>query len=148
MNFGRGRQGGQPAPNRSACVIDISLVRAELDEQQAAALGQELAVHRAACSSAKRIDDHGRRSPRGRSACSVRISGTSSAARNGVGKAEHDQAPERRALDEPERRLEHGDAGALAADQRARDVEAVLGQQLVEVVAGDAARDAAGTSRG
>ena len=33
------------------------------------------------------------------------------------------------------------DAGALGADERARDVEAVLGQQLVEVVAGDAPRD-------
>ncbi len=33
-------------------------------------------------------------------------------------------------------------AGAFGADQRAGDVEAVLGQQLVEVVAGDAARNA------
>ena len=44
-------------------------------------------------------------------------------------------------VDQVHRRLEDGDAGALGADERARDVEAVLGQQLVEVVAGDAARD-------
>ena len=37
--------------------------------------------------------------------------------------------------------LQNGDAGAFGADQRARDVEAVLGQQFVEVVARHAARD-------
>ena len=40
------------------------------------------------------------------------------------------------------------DAGAFAADERARDVEAVFGQQLVEVVAGHAARDARKLLRG
>jgi hypothetical protein len=38
--------------------------------------------------------------------------------------------------------LEDDGAGAFAADERAGDVEAVLGQELVEVEAGDAARDA------
>ena len=56
--------------------------------------------------------------------------------------AEDEQRARRRAVDEPRRspraRATHV---AFGADQRARDVEAVLGQQLVEVVAGDAARD-------
>ena len=37
--------------------------------------------------------------------------------------------------------LQHGDAGALCAHQGAGYVEAVLGQQLVQVVAGNAARN-------
>ena len=42
---------------------------------------------------------------------------------------------------ETDGRLEHEGARALRPDQRARDVEAPLGQQLVEVVARDAAGD-------
>ena len=59
-----------------------------------------------------------------------------------IGKPDADQTPERRARGEPKRRFEHRDARALAADERARDVETVLGQQLVEVVARHAARNA------
>ncbi len=59
-----------------------------------------------------------------------------------VRKAEAHQTPERGACGEAKRRFEHRDAGAFAADERARDVEAVLGQQFVEVVAGDPARNA------
>ena len=44
-----------------------------------------------------------------------------------------------RAMFELAARLQHGDAGAFAAHQRARYVESVLRQQLVQVVAGDAA---------
>ena len=47
-----------------------------------------------------------------------------------------------RAVDQVERGPQDRDAGDFGADQRARDVEAVLRQQLVEIfVAGDAARD-------
>ncbi len=44
-------------------------------------------------------------------------------------------------MHEPALRLEHDHARAFAADQRLRDVEAVLRQERVEVVAGNAARD-------
>ena len=58
-----------------------------------------------------------------------------------VRKAEAHETAERGACGESERRFEHRDAGAFAADERTRDVEAVLGQQLVEVVAGNPTRD-------
>ena len=38
-------------------------------------------------------------------------------------------------------RFEDRDAGAFASDQRTRYVEAIFGQKLIEVVAGDAARN-------
>ena len=47
----------------------------------------------------------------------------------------------RRPVDEAHRCAQHGHQSALAADQRARDVEPVLGEQLIEVVAGNAPRD-------
>ena len=58
----------------------------------------------------------------------------------GVGEAEDEQAARGRAVDQADGRFQDGDAGALGAGQRGGDVEAVLGQQAVEVVAGDAAR--------
>ena len=62
-----------------------------------------------------------------------------------VGEADDREHPSPRARDQLERGAEDGDAGALGADQRPGDVEAVLGQQRVEVlVAGDAPRDLAG----
>ncbi len=60
----------------------------------------------------------------------------------GVVEAEHGEHAEGRAGGEVERGGDDVGAGALRADQRAGDVEAVLGQQLVEVVAGDAAGNA------
>ena len=59
----------------------------------------------------------------------------------GIGKAEHDQPAMLRAVLQLAGGFEDGDAGAFCADQRACHVEAVLRQQLVEVVAGDAARN-------
>ena len=59
-----------------------------------------------------------------------------------IGKPDADQPPERRARRQAQRRFEHRHARALAADERARHVEAVFGQELVEVVPGHAARDA------
>ena len=58
-----------------------------------------------------------------------------------VGEAEHQQHARRRTLYEFCLRLQRERAGALAADQRARNVETVLRQQLVEVVARHAALD-------
>ena len=45
----------------------------------------------------------------------------------------------RRTLDQTAGGFENGDASAFGADERASDVEAILGQKLVQVVAGDAA---------
>ena len=74
--------------------------------------------------------------------------------RNGVGgeerivEAEHGEHAEGRAGGEIQRGGDDVGAGAFGADQRAGDIEVVFGQQLVEVVAGDAARECAGTFRG
>ena len=73
-------------------------------------------------------------------------------ARHGVGGAvhagvaEHDQGPLRQHLDQLEPGAQHGDQRRLAADEQAGDVEAVLGQQRVQVVAGNAARECSGRS--
>ena len=52
-----------------------------------------------------------------------------------VRESQDEERPAWRAGDQPGRRFENGDAGAFGADQRPRDVEAVLRQQEVEVVA-------------
>ncbi|HEY1276253.1 MAG TPA: hypothetical protein VGF25_15175 [Thermoleophilaceae bacterium] len=54
--------------------------------------------------------------------------------------ADHER-PRRRAVHEPERRLEHGHQRALAAHERAADVEALLREQPVEPVARHSPRD-------
>ena len=64
--------------------------------------------------------------------------------------AQHHERAAGRAPDQLHRSFERHRAGAFRADQRARDVEAVFGQQIRQVVAGDAARDVretAGESR-
>ncbi len=58
-----------------------------------------------------------------------------------VGEAQHQDHPRLRTGHQPRLGFQRDDAGAFAADQRARDVEAVFRQQLIEVVAGDAALD-------
>ena len=55
--------------------------------------------------------------------------------------AEHQQGAAGRAVHQADGRLEHRGQGALGTDQGTSDVEAVLGQQLVEVVAGDPTRN-------
>ena len=68
--------------------------------------------------------------------------------RNGIGgeerivEAEHGKDAKRRAGGEVQRGGNDVGAGAFGADQCARHMEIVFGQQLVEVVAGDAARNA------
>ena len=52
--------------------------------------------------------------------------------------AESQQRSVLRTLDQPQLGFQHRDAGAFAAHQRARHVEATLGQQLIEVVARNA----------
>ena len=59
-----------------------------------------------------------------------------------IGEAQHGEHAEGRAGGEVERGGDDVGAGAFGADQRAGHVEVVFGQQLVEVVAGDAAGDA------
>lgn len=58
----------------------------------------------------------------------------------GVGEPEHDERPCRRGLHQAHGGAEDRRARALGADQRAGEVEAVLGEELVEVVAADPAR--------
>ena len=60
----------------------------------------------------------------------------------GIAEAEHREHAEGRAGGEIERGGDDVGAGAFRAHQRAGDVEVVFGQQLVEVVAGDAAGNA------
>ncbi len=55
--------------------------------------------------------------------------------------AHHDQGPGGRAVHQPQLRLEDGGQRGLGADERARDIEAVLGQQRRQVVARDAPGD-------
>src|SRR6185437_6889335 len=59
----------------------------------------------------------------------------------GILKRGDHEAAMRRAGHEVEFGGKHGDAGAFAADERSRDLEAVFRKQEVEVVSGDAARD-------
>ena len=63
-----------------------------------------------------------------------------------VGVAEHQRAAVLGARDQAHGRLEHVHARALGADQRAGHVEAGLGQELVEVVAGLTRRGMSGNS--
>ena len=58
-----------------------------------------------------------------------------------VREAQHGQGAVRRLLDQLDGRLQNRRERPLAADDGARDVQAALGQQLVEVVARDAARE-------
>ena len=67
--------------------------------------------------------------------------GNSVGGKEGIGKTERGEHAIGRAGLEVERGGDDGSAGALGADQRARDVEVVFRQKLVEVVAGDAARN-------
>ena len=63
-----------------------------------------------------------------------------------VGIAEHQQRLDGRAVDQVQAGLQDRDAGPLGARQRPGDVEAVLGQQVVEVVARDPARQVLGVA--
>src|SRR5919197_598302 len=58
-----------------------------------------------------------------------------------VGISENEERPMARIVDQPQRRLERDRASRFGTDERARDMETALRQQLVEVVARDAARD-------
>jgi hypothetical protein len=63
------------------------------------------------------------------------------AGRRHIGVGEQDRDPLLRAVDQPHLRPEDGAQRPLAADEGAGDVEALLGQEVVEVVARDPARD-------
>ena len=58
-----------------------------------------------------------------------------------IGIGDHQQHAFGRTFDQAARRFENSDAGAFGANERARNVEAILRQKIVQVVAGDAARD-------
>src|SRR5262245_32631277 len=61
--------------------------------------------------------------------------------RVGVGIAEADERSMLRTGNQPRARVGDDDAGAFGADERARHVESVFGEQLIEVVSGNAAGD-------
>ena len=65
----------------------------------------------------------------------------------GVGEAEHGEGPHGRRLDQPDRRLRDDAAGALGADHRLGEVD-LPGQELVQVVTGDAAGQVRKPARG
>ena len=58
-----------------------------------------------------------------------------------VGIGDDEQHALRRAFDQAASRFENRDAGAFGSDQGAGHVESVLGQEKIQVVAGDAARN-------
>ncbi len=58
-----------------------------------------------------------------------------------IGKAEYHELSMLWALHQPHSGFEHRDTGRLGADHRARNVETILRQQLIQVVTGDSARD-------
>src|SRR5690625_27384 len=58
-----------------------------------------------------------------------------------IGVAEDDEGALGGAVDQADGRLEDRDAGPLGPGEGAGDVKAIFGEELVEVVAGDAARD-------
>src|ERR1051326_5049236 len=55
--------------------------------------------------------------------------------------SEDDERSCRRTLDESHGRLEDRDTGSFAANECAGDVEAILGEQLIEIITRDAARN-------
>ena len=58
-----------------------------------------------------------------------------------IGPSDDEQHPRRRTLDEAASRFENRDASAFGADESARHVKAAFGEQVVEVVSGNAARN-------
>ena len=58
-----------------------------------------------------------------------------------VGIGDDQQHALRRALDQAASRFENGDTGSFGSDERARNMKAVFRQQVIQVVAGDAARN-------
>ncbi len=125
---------------RSAvCRASSAIVGAELDQQVAAALRHQLEVRRALLAQA--VDERAFESFEA-DRIEFENLGHVIRGRERVAVAEADQRSVLRAVNQPQLRLEHDHAGAFGADQRARHVEAVLGQQLVEVVAGHPPRNA------
>ncbi len=118
----------------------VAGICAELDEQEAAALGHErdvfageiLALHELDQQAVKAFEADG---------LVLQDCGNVVGGDEGVCEAEHHELTVLRAVHELEIGFEHGDAGGLGADEGAGDVEAVFGKELVEVVAGDAAGD-------
>src|ERR1700674_3764355 len=58
-----------------------------------------------------------------------------------IGPSDDDEHPRRRTLDQATGGFENRNASSFGADQRARHVKAIFGEQVVEVVSGNAARN-------
>jgi hypothetical protein len=108
----------------------------ELEEEPGATLGQQREIVAVHALLAHRLDEDAVEALN-RERC-VREDVHDAGSRGvGVGIATDQQRSTRWAMHKTRFRLEHGDARAFRAHQRPRHVEAVLGQQLVEVVARD-----------
>ncbi len=137
----RRRRPGETADEAPGLAVGFVLVgSAHLDEEPCLALGQGVDAARVEVGTSGVVDEavveafqaDGRR---------FQQLGNMVPGAAHVGVAEGDHRTPRGVLDQGHLGLEHGDAGSLGADQGASHVEAVLGEQLVEVVAGDPSRD-------
>jgi hypothetical protein len=118
----------------------VGVVRAELDQQPAAAVGQQVQAAGVQPDPAHVADEGVVEALQADRPVAQQL-GDVVGGDEEIGVAEHDQAPVGGAGHQPDGRLKRQRAGRLGADQRAGDLEAPLGEQLVEVVAGHAPRD-------
>ena len=113
---------------------------AELDEQEAVAVRQHREVLVVEADHLHVLEQHGVHALEAERLCIEHLADV-------VGRlvlvvvAEHEQGAVGRGMDEVDARFEHQRAGALGSGQRSGDVESPLRQEIVEVVAGDAARE-------
>ena len=116
----------------------LGIVRAEFDEKEAATFGNQLDIGRAAFF--ERFDDAAFHALE---ADGLQIENFHDVIGGfeGVFVADADQRAVLRTVNEADLRFENYGAGAFGANQRARHVKITLGQKLVEVVAGNAARN-------
>ncbi len=128
--------------HRAAGVVGglLPSLTAELDQEPAPTIGQELHaarmdIHRGHIIDQPVVDPFERGGAIGHDLGHV-ITG-----RVDIRIAEHQERARGRTVDEPHRGLQDHHAAAFGAHQGARDVEAVLGQELIEGIARDPARD-------
>ena len=114
------------------------IVGAEFDQENAAALGNEIETGLIFLA---QVVDHGGFKAFEADGAELKNFGDMVGGLEGVRVTEAEQRAVLRTVDQVELGFENRYAGALGADERARDVESVFRQQLIEVVAGDAARN-------
>ena len=141
MSHARGLRVEPPSKLIRLRISVLGRPRAEFHQQAAAAHRQQLQLVEAHAFGVQRIDD-----------LSVEAFETDRFVRQDgrhviggderIGKTHTYQAPERRTGHQAKLGFQYGRARALGSHQRAGDMKSVFGKQLVEVVAGDAPRNA------